>query len=323
MSVTLKDIAKATGYSVITISRVLTNPSKVKEKTRLTIQKAIAEAGYHPNNVARALVSKRTNIIYVYIPADLTVNSPFFVQVVAGIGEGLGNLGYSMLLKRTWYDGEASDGVILMGLSEEDDSRLSDLTKQKKVVVFGNNELANCIDVNNRLGMAMAGDYAFANGYRHLAYASIAQERKFIHDRENGFFDSVRRQGLNPQDCPLVSVPNNEVGGYEAGLKLLKKKDRPDCVVCASDDIAIGLLRAAKELNISVPGELGITGFDGLGSELISHPRLTTIHQPIYEVGKELAKFIVSELSSNGSGQGVKTIFYAPVLYKNETISPR
>jgi len=321
MSTTLKDIAKATGFSLITISRAINQPDKLKPETRVKVLAAIAEHGYYPNSAARALVSNKTDIIYVYIPGDLTVSNPFFVQVVAGIGEGLGKLGYSMLIKRTWYNGEPSDGIILMGLSTDDNSRLAMLSKEKPIVVFGNNEVADCIDVNNRLGVSMAADYAFSRGYRKLAYIGIAQDRKFVRDRENGFLDSLEAHGIDGGICPRLTVLNNEADGYRGSLNLLANTEtRPDCVIAASDDIASGVLRAAKELGLKIPTELGIIGFDGLGSERIVYPNLTTIHQPIYEIGEELAKLVVKKIKERKKEEvSVKTIFYTPVLYENET----
>ena len=93
---TLKSIAKATGYSVITVSRVINTPEKVKESTRKIIEAEIERQNFRPNILARALVQNRTNIIFVYIPPDIEAINPFFLHVVSGIGEVLGEKGFSL-----------------------------------------------------------------------------------------------------------------------------------------------------------------------------------------------------------------------------------
>ena len=318
MASTLKDVSKVTGYSLITISRALNCPEKLKPETLEKVQKAIAECGYHPNTAAQALVNRRTSIIYVYIPGDLTVSTPFFVQVVAGIGEGLGQLGYSMLIKRSWYAGEPCDGLILMGLSEKDDARLRELVLEKPAVVFGNNTVADCFDVDNRLGEELAVDLAWEKGYRQLAYIGIDQKKVFCHDRQKGFEDGLKKHHL--QAVAMAATNNKEESGYSLTKTLLKKTPRPDLFVCASDDLAIGALRAINEAGLAIPSEVGIIGFDGLGSEKNTFPRLSTIHQPIFEVGEELAKAIVDKVKAKAvTSSSAKTTFYPPVVYLNGT----
>lgn len=319
MDKTLKDIAKITGYSAITISRVINYPEKVKKETREAIEKEIKRINYRPNFVAKALVSNKTNIIYVYIPSDLGHSSPFFLQVIAGIGEELGERGYSMLIKRKWYDHEVCDGIIMMGLSINDEPFLKALSKEKPMAIFGHNELVNSIDVNNRLGIEMMTKFVISNGYTKLAYVGIDQQRRFSIDRLNGFDSAISSSGLNIEDMEHIFVSNDESGGYEAGKKLFSSSKHPEVVVCATDDMAIGVIRAAKDYNLEVPKDVGITGFDGLGSEVLSHPNLTTIRQPIYEVGKELAKLIIKKIECN-TDDVISNIYYEPELVINDSL---
>lgn len=322
MGSTLKEIAKATGFSIITISRVINHPEKVHEATRLIIQEEIEKRGYHPNNIAKALVSNKTNIVFVYIPIDYNHNSPFYVQVLAGIGEGLGNRGYSMLLKHGWYANESCDGIILMGLTSQDEMRLTKLCENHHVVVFGHSEFANSIDVNNRYGAKAITALALSSGYTNLAYVSVDQDRKFVLDRLEGYKDAHREMNRRYKNDLIVSTSNNEIGGYQAGKNLLAMSVRPDAIICASDDIALGVMRAAREKGLEIPRDIGVTGFDGLGTERLSYPKITTVRQPIYEIGNKLANFIIDRIEKKAS-DAIQNHFYEPEIIINETLMER
>lgn len=319
MGSTLKEIAKATGFSIITISRVINHPEKVQSETRSIIQAEIEKRGYHPNNIAKALVSNKTNIVFVYIPIDYNHNSPFYVQVLAGIGEGLGNRGYSMLLKHGWYANESCDGIILMGLTSQDEMRLTKLCENHHVVVFGHSEFANSIDVNNRYGAKAITSLALNSGYSTLAYVSINQDRKFVSDRLEGYRDAHKEKGLRYDDNFIIATSNNEIGGYQAGKAILTMKKRPDAIICASDDIALGVIRAAREKGLEIPRDIGVSGFDGLGTEKLSYPKITTVHQPIYEIGNRLADFIVDRIEKKTSDT-IQNHFYEPEIIINESL---
>ncbi|HOC80421.1 MAG TPA: LacI family DNA-binding transcriptional regulator, partial [Bacilli bacterium] len=162
MGITLKGLSKITGYSAITISRALNKPNLVKEKTREKILYAVNKYHYSPNNVAKALVYNRTNIIYLYVSYNLDPTNQFVLQVSAGISGYLGEHGYSVLLSKKWYNHEAVDGLILMGLSLEDEQNLKSLALEKPLVLFGHSENVDCIDVDNIKGMEMITEYALA-----------------------------------------------------------------------------------------------------------------------------------------------------------------
>lgn len=313
MSITLKGLSKITGYSAITISRALNKPELVKEKTREKILYAINKYHYSPNNVAKALVYNRTNIIYLYVPYNLDPTNQFVLQVSAGISGYLGEHGYSVLLSKKWYNHEAVDGLILMGLTIANEENLKALALEKPLVLFGHSENADCIDVDNVKGMEMITEYAYTKGYRNFAFVGINENKKFTQDRFEGFKNTLKKHNLELQKKMVDFVENNANAGFLAGKKLLTDNPRIDCIMCSSDDQAAGVIQAASALNRYVPGSLGVTGFDGLGKELIINPQLTTIHQPIYEIGVELAKLLLKKIHHPRSvNAGVN--YYMPVL---------
>jgi len=313
MSITLKDLAKITGYSTITISRAINHPELVKEKSLEKILHAISKYHYFPNNVAKALVYNRTNIIYLYIPYDLGPTNQFVMQVNAGIGSYLGDHGYSILISKKWYQHEAVDGLILMGLTIEDEENLKNLALEKPLVLFGHSDSADCIDVDNIKGMEIITEHAIQQGYKNIAFLGISESKKFTKDRYIGFKNALERDGRKENPNYTAFTDNNSEAGYMAGLRLLTKYPEIDCFVCSSDDLAAGVIQASRLCDREVPKTLGVTGFDGLGTDLIIKPNLTTIHQPIFEVGVELAKLLIKKITHPKTNR-VSVNYYLPQL---------
>lgn len=314
---TLKELSEITGYSMITISRALNNPNKLKKETLEIILKAIDKYNYKPNNLAQALVYKRTNIIYLYVPSELKSTHPFVMQLISGIGSFAGEQGLSILLRRTWYAGEPCDGIILVGLTIDDEEKIGSLPKDKPVILFGHNEFVDYLDINNYSGSKMMTKYVISKGYSNLKYIGIDKPMKYTKDRVNGHMDAVMEAGFDKS--PLIYlIDNNEEDGYEKGLELLQDENQVDAIICASDYIAIGIVRAARQLGIKVPEELAVTGFDGLGYENLTTPRITTVRQPIYEIGEELAKSIYEKIKTKNNYNIKK--YYDPRIIENDSI---
>lgn len=317
VEMTLKELSKITGYSMITISRALNNPEKLKKETLQIVLDAIERYNYKPNSLAQALVYKRTNIIYLYVPSDLKSTHPFVMQLISGIGSYAGEQGMSVLLRRTWYNDEPCDGMILVGLTIEDEGQIEALSKKVPVILFGHNDYVDYIDVDNYAGSRKMTEYIISKKYKHLWYIGIDQPMKFTKDRIQGHIDAIKASNLG-EDIKMKLINNNEETGYEAGLSILKDKQPVDVIICASDYIAIGVIRAARQLGIKVPQELAVTGFDGLGFENLINPRITTVRQPIYEIGVELAANLVSKIK-NTHKESIKK-YIEPHIIENDSV---
>lgn len=312
---TIKDIAQATGVSAMTVSRYFNEPDKLKPKTYDKIKAAVEEMGYQPNMVARLLATRKTNIICVYIAGDIDALHPFTLQAIAGIGERLGQNGYSMLLSREGYEKHTCDGVIAMGLSIEQEKELMKHSNEKAIILFGNSSHStNWVDINNYQGTYMATKYMIERGYKNIGYIGIDNELEYSLERHQGYVDCMKEFGVEIPKCADVKVPNHEDDGYKAVSDIWKKAE-VDGLVCASDALALGVMRYANEKDIDVPNELGVIGFDGLGYEKLVTPNLTTIQQPVYEAGKALAERMVEVLKS-GEYSGTE-MFIEPILKVN------
>lgn len=312
---TIKDIAQATGVSAMTVSRYFNEPDKLKPKTYDKIKVAVEAMEYQPNMVARLLATRKTNIICVYIADDIDALHPFTLQSIAGIGERLGENGYSMLLCRENYERATCDGIIAMGLNAEQEKKLMELSEKKAVIIFGNSShKSNWVDINNYIGGYKATEYMIQRGYKKIGNIGIENQLSYSDDRYQGYLDCMNEYHMPVPENGTVRVLNHEEDGYNAALDILERAE-VDGFVCASDVLALGAVRAAKEKNLDVPNELGVIGFDGLGYEKMVTPNLTTMRQPVYEAGKALAERMVEVIKS---GEYVGTeMFIEPVLTVN------
>ena len=301
---TIGDIAKKTGFSSMTVSRYFNDPSRVKPQTREIIQHAVEEMNYSPNSVAKSLAKKCTSIIYVYISPDLEVLHPFVQLSVASLGERLGEHGYSFLLSRRLYTDESCDGIIAIGLTLSEESVLASF-KKKPLVIFGNNrETANWVDVDNYRGSYDMTRFLLGKGCRRIAYIGVSQDKRYGHERWSAYRDCVNAEGAGYDEALVRMCDNKESFGYKSTKSLLEAGAAPDAIECASDLLAIGCIRALNEAGVSVPAKVLVTGFDGLGYEKIAHPHITTVRQPIYEVGIKLADMMIDILRGNAPAQG-------------------
>lgn len=312
---TIKDIARATGVSAMTVSRYFNEPEKLRPKTFAKIKKAVEEMEYHPNMVARLLATKKTNIICVYIAGDIDPLHPFTLQTIAGIGEKLGENGYSMLLSREGYEKHTCDGIIAMGLSIEQEKELMQHSNEKAIILFGNSSHSfNWVDINNYNGTYMATKYMIERGYKNIGFIGIDNEMEYPIERHQGYIDCMEQFGMQIPRYADVKVPNHEEDGYKVTSEIWDQAT-VDGLVCASDVLALGVMRYANEKDISVPDELGVMGFDGLGYEKLVTPNLSTIQQSVYEAGKALAERMIEVLKS---GEYSETeMFIEPILRVN------
>lgn len=314
---TIADIAKKTGFSSMTVSRVFSAPDKVRPQTRQIILEVAEELNFHPNNVASSLARKCTNIIFVYIPKELSATEQFVSQTVTAIGERLGEHGYSFLLSRKLPKGEGYDGIIMMGLSQDEERDILKARKiTKPVVLYGNSDdFSTWVDVDNYNGERLAVDYLIGKGRKRIAAISAPLKMRYAEQRLMGYRDCLREHGMAVEESRIVVGEANEEGGYLCAKELLSRDIDVDAIVCATDPMAIGCMRALKEHGMQIPEEVSVVGFDGFGHENNTSPKLTTVRQPLFEVGVKLADTLIALLE----GEKPQRIKILPKLQISES----
>lgn len=319
---TLKDIAKESGVSFITVSRVINTPDKVKKETRDRVNEAMKKLKYSPNPAAKALVTNKTGIIDVFIPNSIELSHPFAMHFIAGISEVLSNKMYSFLIRRDHEIEHRCDGYIAAGLLKTEIHEMYNYAKDRErpLALFGQCDLddIDSVDVDNVFGAKLATTNLINHGHRKIAMIND-DESENASDRFKGYKEALKNSGIVYNDKIVVSSPNSTKGGYKAMKKLLFD-DSISSVFCATDTIALGAIDAILEAGKSIPNDFSVAGFDGLGHHLLSTPHITTIHQPVYEVGKLLASIIVKRIEEKTAP--VKTII-KPTLDINGSVSNR
>ena len=285
---TLNDVAKLAGVAPVTVSRVINDPGAVREETRERVRKAMAQLQYIPNMAARNLVTKRSGVIDIYLPESMDLSNPFAMHFISGISEVLSQHMYSLLILRN----REHEHTELPGVS--------------------------CIDVDNVEGGRMGTRQLTELGHRRVAMINVAENKDYTADRLSGYQEALEEAGLPFRSELVVYAENSIAGGAEAAKSLLAVGGF-SAVFCATDTVAVGAVSALADAGLRVPQDVSIVGFDGLGYQNLVSPRLTSVQQPIFEIGKMLASELLERISGRG---GKLSRLVAPVMYIGASTAP-
>ncbi|RQW22530.1 LacI family transcriptional regulator [Bacillus sp. C1-1] len=313
----MKEVAKAAGVSTITVSRVINTPELVKEKTRDKVLKVIGELHYQGNQAAKALVTKKTRVIHIFISQDIQLTNPFAMNFLAGVSDELSKQHYSFLVRREWDYPYKCDGIIAMSVTADQEALL-DEKFDVPTVLFGHSlPTYDWVDVDNYQGAYEMVTYLIKLGHKDIGLIVINENRQFVSDRINGYKQALLDNGISFSSDKIEFAENKEDIGYLKTIELFERTHMT-ALFCMSDELALGAIRAARLLKKNVPHDLSIAGFDGLGYELLTDPKITTIHQPVYEVGKELATILLQRIDSPDVALTQKML--SPVLRVNNSV---
>ena len=309
MPVKLKDIAREVGYSVTTVSRALAGYDDVAESTRQLILRTAAEMGYHPDVTARRLRSRRTDIIGFIIPTHgPRFSDPFFSEFLAGIGNKAAEREFDLLVSTCAPGAEELkayarmvlerrvDGLLVVRTRHQD-QRIAYLIDQAfPFVAFGRSDLETdfpYLDVDGEAGIRQLTQYLIELGHRRIAYVSAPPELMFASHRLEGYRGALMANGI-PFDENLIAVGElTKASGFEAGRDLLMLDERPTAIVACNDLMALGVVSAAQGLGLAVGHDVSVAGFDDVPLAEHVHPPLTTVRQPVYEIGQRICEMLV------------------------------
>ena len=314
----LKEVAKRAGVSPITVSRVVNSPEIVSPKTIAVVRSAMEELDYSINPIAKALVTKKTHVIDVYIPSHIDVNNQYVMQLISGISEVLSQSMYSFLLIRDLKIDHICDGYVVTGLYEGELDTLIDYVtfNDRKFVLFGktDREEIDYIDVDNVAGAKEIVNYLIDNGHQEIAMLNVEDEKKYLYGKERylGYADALREANLPIDEHKVFRADNNVGSAYSAACEFLKDLSC-SALFCVTDTMAVGVMQACREMNIRVPEDLSIVGYDGYGYQVMVQPNITTMVQPIFDIGKLLAKTLINRLK-NDSKEHVNQLIRPSIL---------
>jgi LacI family transcriptional regulator len=316
-SMTIQQVARLADVSRSTVSRVLNNHPSVRPLVRDRVLRIIDEHDYAPQAAARSLVRQQSCVLGLLIPrsAAFIFSDPFFSGVIEGITAACTRRGYILMLSMlTDAPGQAFyqrilrsrhfDGVIMLS-SDIDDPVLPLLLRdQTPLVLVGRHPFFQqvlSVDVANREGARDAVLHLVGLGHQRIATITGPLQMAAALDRRDGYKQALLEAGLLIRPELLVEGDFTQQGGYQAMLRVLALTPRPTAVFAASDTMALGALRAMQEAGVVVPRDMALIGFDDLPITSFASPSLTTMRQPIYEMGTAAVDLLIDQLECPSS----------------------
>jgi len=310
MKTTLADIAKKANVSKMTVSRVLSGKGQVAPKTTERVKKIIAELDYQPNLIARSLASNKSMMLGVIIPKiEYMFLDNYIAQILSGVTDVALQNNYRIMLYPIdpLQDNDSEclnlarskliDGMILVK-TKSNDPNIAVLADSGFPFILVNNKKyskkINFVDSQNIKGASIAVKYLYDLGHRDIAFVAGSMDETNGKDRLKGYKNTVKSLGLKYCNEWIVYGDFNKEKAYQESEKLLKGKKRPTAIFCADDYMAIGVMERIKEEGLTIPDDIAIVGFDDIELAAYVKPTLTTIRQPIYELGKTAAQVLLN-----------------------------
>jgi len=312
MRKTIEHIAQLAKVSKATVSRVLNNSPKVTEETREKVMKVIKESSYYPSATARRLTTNKAETIGLIIPTpqDKTFGNPFYTEILRGFTHQAKIEGYDLLLfinehkfnySRLFHDRRV-DGLLLVGI-KRNDKGIPQLSKNKFPYILTEKvdyKEANYVDAENRRGAYQAVSYLTNMGHKKIGYLGGSFEFIFNQERFEGYLQALKEHNLEyGKEFTMESI-NTLESGYEAMHKLLESSLAPTAVFVANDLDAIGAMKAVKEKGLRIPEDIAFIGFDDIQLASYTEPSLTTVRQPIFEMGTIAISLLVQLIERKG-----------------------
>ena len=315
LRVTVKDVARQAGVSVGTVSNVLNHKEgEFAPETRERVLQAVKELKYRPNQVARSLVrreSRAIGITYVGWGPELSDN-PYLVDVLDGVVAGAAEARYNLVLYtrtppgyeeehlRHFTDGRI-DALCVIDAGEASPLLPMLAAAAFPFIVIGVEEPlpgVNWIDVDNRAGATLAVQRLLTAGHRRIVHLGGARTQRSAQYRAGAFCRTMRRHGLSARLSDVIWCDFDRREGREAALRLLTSDRRPTAFFAADDQIALGVMDAARSLGLRVPDDLSVIGFDDSRDASFAEPPLTTVRQPVRAIGEMAARWLIQHLQS-------------------------
>jgi len=305
MPVTIKDVARESGVNISTVSRALNNGYGVNDQTRDLVMAVAARLNYHPNRIARGLVTGRSHSLGLILS---DIRNPFFADVARGAEDAAHAGGCDLVLSNSDLDPDKQmlyvrsllekriDGIIMNSVSMLSREQQTQLASSGVPIVLLNrpapNHTFSTVCADNEAGGALAASYFLGLGHRKIAHLTGPRQHGNFSDRARGFMRALECGG-DPVRPIVLHGKFNFDGGAELAKKLLDKHPEVTAIFAANDVMAFGVIQAVMGRGLRIPDDLSLIGFDNLEFSSVVHPPITTIHQPKYEMGSAAVEILL------------------------------
>ncbi|MDD8017930.1 MAG: LacI family DNA-binding transcriptional regulator [Bacteroidota bacterium] len=332
MAATIYDIAREAKVGIGTVSRVLNNSPKVTQQTRDRVISVASRLNYQPHAFAQALARKRSNTLGAIIPF---FTNYFFIEVLKGIQDALLNLGYDLILHGVNHRDQINeyirknlkkgriDGLLFFSMPFPD--TFVEVIKQEEIpviVIDYFHPSFDCICVKNTEGAMVATQHLISLGHTDIGMINANITSEPAKDRLSGFKETLSHQNLQIRDEIIVSsISRKQDGfsrdsGYTSMKEILSKKVKlPTAFFVSSDIQAIGVISALAEEGIRVPDDVAVVSFDDI--ELARHFELTTMRQPMYDMGVMAVEKLIDRIKNPGTPPTLTTILPKLIVRKS------
>jgi LacI family transcriptional regulator len=311
----IEQIAKLSGVSRSTVSRVINDDPNVSDKTRHKVLEVVKRLNFHPHAAARSLAAGRTRVLGLVIPMGVSAlfTDPYFPLLIQGVSSACNAHDHSVMLwlaepeyeRRTIRQvlhSNLIDGVILASQLNDDPVGQALIDGDLPFVLVGRhptNNNVNYADVDNMASAREAVTHLLRLGRRRVATITGPQNMIAGVDRRVGYEAALRQRGLSIEPELIADGEFTEAGGYAAMRRLMPHQ--PDAVFAASDMMALGAMRALREAGLRVPEDVAVVGFDDMPFAASTTPALTTVRQPVHRTGAVAAETLIDLIEHPGS----------------------
>lgn len=309
MSVRIKDIAKKVNRSITTVSRALNGYDDVSPETKQLILETAKEMGYSPNTYAQRLQKQQSDTIGLILPTfSPRFSDPYFSELLAGIGNKAADLGFDLLVStrspgpeenetyEKLIEGRRVDGFIVVRTRKQD-QRIDYLLNQDfPFVAFGRTD--DCdrfsyVDEDGYYGMRLVAEYIAGLNHETIACILPPPGLAFSEKRLAGLQDGLAEFNVRLEAPYIKEGDLTQKSGYQLGCELLDLPKRPTAIIACNDLMAFGVMSAAQDRGLVVGKDISVTGFDDIPMSEYSYPPLTTIHQPVYQIGGMVCEMLI------------------------------
>jgi len=292
--ITIYDVARKADVSLATVSRVLNNPSRVKEKTRTRVLEVIKELGYRPNAIARGLASRRSTNIGLIVP---TLSRASISEMTNGIADIADKYRYSVFLNVTHNENELQtdswenmiasqvDGVLLASdkLDEDQLARLLDETVPTVLLGFKDSQSrVPAVLIDYEVAAYEATKKLIANGNKDIAFLTVYDEIETVPEKVAGYNRALKEAGLKPRILKFDDKFDKALPEFQT---FFANEKAPDAALAIRDSLAVGFMNAGIDAGLDVPNDLEVVGFQNTLYSLMSRPQLSTVTVPTYDIG--------------------------------------